>query len=270
MRYEEITQIVHEARLSRSLVAFIDGQPERSSLPIGSGTLVTYRKIGGILTCAHVIDELKQKEIIGIVTFPVRSNTPQNTCLSGSVLNYVKLGEPPWTDGAIDLGFVALDPSTFARISALGSPVDLERQATLLSQDPPRTEAIDSVSGVVGEWCTNSRIPLPTTSITRGLISQGTILRRHDPGSIADLVTFAPEDGPALTPDSYGGVSGGPLWQTYIRKVSEDNFELQESRLVGVAVRQTELPRKIICHGPNALFDALLPAIDHYLGQISC
>jgi len=267
MTLDEIYKTAFDAKISRSVIGFVDGPPETSVKSIGSGTLIKFADIGGVLTCAHVIEALRATAVTGIVTFPVRSWEFQNTTFDLAKCGLLKIGAPPWTEGGADLALIILDPTTFSALCRLGSPIDLERQSSFMLSDGPETPCIEAVAGVVGEWSVDKTLSPTGRGVMKALLSQGQITSRSplDPNA-PDIITFRPDDPKELVPTSYGGVSGGGFWRINIQDDGgPEKLTLLDVQLLGVAFWQTKSPnRNILCHGPKDLYHVLLPLIREY------
>ena len=77
---EHLSSIVW-AHTGRSTVGFVRVE-DSAPTSLGSGTLIRFGSIVGVLTCAHVLEELPDDEDIGILCFPVRAAQVRSVILS--------------------------------------------------------------------------------------------------------------------------------------------------------------------------------------------
>jgi hypothetical protein len=230
---------------------------------MGSGTPVTLGSIGGILTCAHVLEEVVKLDEIGIVYFPVRSSDCQTLRVPRSDIDYVEIGRPPWTEVGPDMGFVRLPPATMSALKAVASVLNVEKQrAAVLADEPDPQNAFDMVTGVIAEWTSPTSVAGSTaTTQFELLLNVGEVIDSKEVGGF-DIYRFKPKPAPGFAlPGTYEGTSGGGLWRLYTKKNDDGSFSLVQRRLAGIAFWQTPPPRNIICHGQRSLYENLVQAI---------
>jgi hypothetical protein len=83
--------------MGRSTIGFVRVKGS-SPASLGSGTLIRFGNITGVLTCAHVLESLLGEEEIGILCFPVRATQIQTLRLTLAKTDHVVIGAPPWTE----------------------------------------------------------------------------------------------------------------------------------------------------------------------------
>jgi hypothetical protein len=239
---------------------------------IGSGTLINYGRLNGILTAAHVLDEIRRHDQVGLAQFPTRKIQPQGLRLEVSHIDWVQLGRPPYTRCGPDLAFLKLPSVTASALYANSSFVNFEKQSkSAFAGPPPQTAPNDAVVGAVGEWTEG----LFDTELARGtaigaLLNVGQAIPLESAGGF-DLIQFRPlpATGSEL-PQSYGGTSGGGLWRAYTRNDGTGRKVLVELRLLGVAFFQLEEKdhtRDVVCHGPESLYIKLAAQVHDRWGQ---
>jgi hypothetical protein len=249
--------------MGRSTVGFVR---TRDSAPssLGSGTLIKFGTIVGVLTCAHVLEALLKEDEVGILCFPVRATQIQRLVLPMATTDSIAIGSAPWGESGPDLAFLRL-PATIVG--------DIERLATIANGDfhrrniaagePTSTRKFCAVSGVVDEM---TKLPI-VTPIVDGIVAttpfEGMINAGHlfvDDDSV-DRFRLQPVAGDGvLLPKSYKGTSGGGLWKVFL---GQDDFSIFQVRLIGVAYWEKPIGDElhIIGHGQVSIYDTLFNAI---------
>jgi len=233
---------------------------------IGSGTLIRCVGTQGILTCAHVVDELPPDKNLGIVAFGVRPDQRQAIQVPGhvSLASAIKFCSESYTRDGPDLSFIPLPATEFAKLDGIASTYDLALGSEPINPPSSADIVVEIVAGVVGEMTpptqkAGSRSVMPA----EGLAKVGRIVDPPVEGDW-DIIRFIPKDEPGLTPASYGGTSGGGIWRLYCRENAAGKYECTSSRLRGVAYWQEKADDEsaiIIGHGPKDVYDDLVNSI---------
>jgi hypothetical protein len=249
--------------MGRSTIGFVrvrDGAPAS----LGSGTLIRFGTVVGVLTCAHVLEALLREEEIGILCFPVRATQIQRLRLPMATTDHVAIGTPPWNEDGPDLAFLSLPAPFIGDIESIASIVngDLHRQ-NIVAGDPEKTLKLCAMAGVVDEMTKApilSEIPggIAATTSFEALLNVGHIFVDDEN---ADRFRFQPivSDG-AILPTSYEGTSGGGLWKFYLDPY---DFSLVQARLIGVAYWQKPVGNELHLagHAQVSIYKTLLDAI---------
>ncbi len=251
------------ARFTVGLVSIESGEPK----PLGSGTLVKCITTQGILTCAHVLEEVAKRKEIGIVLFPVVIGRVQTFKIETQFIvpGSIKiLREPKTRDGA-DLAFIPLPENFMAALSAFASVLNLDIQRARSSELlPADTFSIDAIAGIVAELTPPPARAKYSALIlgVEGLINVGRVVERWDANGF-DLIKLRPApSSDFVLPNDYGATSGGGIWSVAMRKEHDGTFLVAQSRLIGVVFWQTEAPdRDLIGHGPESIYKRLLSEI---------
>jgi hypothetical protein len=106
-----------DLELGRHTIGFVLPERDRAR-SLGSGTLIRFGGLEGILTAAHVLDEVKKFDEIGLLTFPVRSNQPQRIRLQVKHAEWIKIGKEPYSERGPDLAFVKLPSKDHRRFES--------------------------------------------------------------------------------------------------------------------------------------------------------
>jgi hypothetical protein len=235
-------------------------QPRAASL--GSGTLVSFGALHGILTAAHVVDLLlNDAKEVGLAYFTTRPAEAQGIRFHPDRIEHVKIGDEPYSERGPDLAFLKLPSETVSALSANCSFLNLPREARLSETAPPKTAMqCDIVIGLVGRWDADDASKILDKGIVSGLQNWGSTIELppHDGLDRLEFTPFANSEFPL--PDSYGGTSGGALWRIY----SEGKGSFSQARLLGIPFFQIYMAGstpKIICHGPSSIYHYLMEKI---------
>jgi len=230
---------------------------------IGSGTFVSILNIFGIITAAHVINILIEEKSLarpyslGLII----KDYPHNYAIPSNYLEVINIAKGQIDADGPDLGFIVLPNSEVGTIKATKNFHNLDKNRECILAKPPKFNA--------GPWA------------ICGVPDEKTVVERHEEESILNKRYFmfcgvgsiyntfmaggydyydirVKHDLSPIIPDSFGGVSGGGLWQIPLRRSSEQTIEPIEYILSGVAFYQTErtgLYRSIKCHGRNSIYN---------------
>ncbi|MEW6659941.1 MAG: hypothetical protein AB1424_14880 [Thermodesulfobacteriota bacterium] len=224
---------------------------------IGSGTFVSFSNTFGILTAAHVVNLLKRPFSLGLII----SEHVHKYKIDSNYLEIIHLAKGEGESDGPDLAFIVIPSSELGTIRAKKSFHNLDIKRDLILNNPPEFDrGIWAVCGVPNEK-TIDHPPGIKFDPLKGflmLIGFGSIRRTYTAGEY-DYCDFEVNyDSSPDIPQSFGGVSGGGLWQIPLRKSSEQTIEPIEYILSGVAFYQTErtgLNRSIKCHARNSIYD---------------
>ncbi|OCP19680.1 MULTISPECIES: hypothetical protein [unclassified Ensifer] len=232
--------------------------------PAGTGTLVRIGPIFGILTAAHVLDALSRHEEVGLMRITNRPDRPQKMKIDMRAAETVMIGELPFGSSGPDIGFLRLpNGEELGWLKSKNIFFNLEKP----QPDPPSSlQALPCFHlfiGVVAER-TEKAENTETNSLLTGMTamaSAATILREGNANGLDILdidIGFAPG---VKRPTSFGGMSGGGLWQVCL---DAEQQQVRDRRPVGVAFYQSDLvngQRTVTCHGPQTIYTGMLAQI---------
>lgn len=237
-------------------IGFLEYTSE-SAVSLGSGTLVSFGEVKGILTCAHVVRALRsrgdQGREVGIAICDGRS---QHWALSVpmNLVDQVMLETAGDAPHGPDLAFLRLPDLFAAQLASRGSFVNGDRQRRLRHRRPK--DFGHNYQGVAGVIAARTKVAVDTPRLKiyrlNGLFGRCVVERtlKHAGLDILELR----HDGGRL-PASFGGTSGGGLWQLYFDpKAGPTNSP--ETRLVGVAFWQRG-KASLNAHGSYSIYTRL-------------
>ncbi len=249
-----------------------DGRFETAE-PAGTGTFAKTGKIYGILTAGHVLVKkirekgatgLGEKGAVGLVRFPSVVPPLQNFRLDLDHTERTVMWNE--NDGhAPDLAFLKIPEIDARKLEAAGAVfynLDLVREFAV-SNPEHRMSKGHAVVGVVGEWTEESSgSPTEGRKVdVGGLFGAAKNLREFKENN-TDLVEVEIDHaaGPKI-PKSYGGVSGGGLWELHIESDKQGKLVKVNKRLLGVPFRESDDRRHITSNAA--------PSIDAITKQIA-
>jgi hypothetical protein len=252
------------AHFSISFLAFAlrDGQ-EYDGLAAGSGVLVKTGPIYGILTAAHVLQNLPRRRV-GLVRIG-REGVTQALATDVQEADIQLIGGEENKDGP-DLGFLALPASCVSALLSTNSFFDLTAQEHNYQQSLGQRPYLDATMGALGERVHDlpPMNPFHRRKNVESLFATGRTIRRRTTNGF-DLIDLLPSYEPNTQPPaSYGGMSGGPLWRVFMAPDGKGGYVMTGKIIMGIAFRESEetgAERRIICHGPASIYEKLLPAI---------
>lgn len=232
--------------------------------PLGSGTLVRIGSVAGIITAAHVWNSIvtKKLERVGFYQNPSRRKEIQSAVEQVSLLSELAIECAPYDELGPDIAFIKLSPSKAMTLESLGTFINIDKHlATVAALNATDIYRADAVAGLVAELDKTVTMHGKGKVIKlKGLINIGTANKIDDGRDGFDRFEFIPqpEHGFKL-PTSYGGTSGGGLFRTYL-----GSDRIARVALLGVAFWETKVDGKadkIVCHGPNSIYEKIVPLV---------
>ncbi len=187
---------------------------------LGSGVLLMVGNVSGILTCAHVTDELQQRAEIGLLRFNREGIMQRQKLALGETTTLVikeNLGDPPWSNPhAFDLAFIRLSGQQVATLSAICSFVNYDLNMKMfVDGEPTHRTRVDAVFGLVDEF---SEEPVrergDVTTPMKGVLTPGHVRERNNGALTLECMDYNVKE----LPKSFGGTSGGGLWRMYLNQ----------------------------------------------------
>jgi hypothetical protein len=253
------------AHSGRSTIGFVHIE-DSGATSRGSGTLIRFGSVVGILTCAHVLEALRDDEDIGILCFPAHAAQIQWQRFRLRKQDSISVGKPPWSEGGPDLAFVRLPEQVVGDIASVSTIVNGELyRKNIVAGEPEGTMKLCAMAGVVDRWTK----PPTTEPVTKGISVTTTFEAVLNVGNVivddenTDRFRFQPVTTQGvILPPSYQGTSGAGLWKFYLAR---ETFSLVEARLIGVAYWEKNVGEELhlVGHGQISIYDTLWNAVRH-------
>jgi hypothetical protein len=232
------------------IVKVAENVNSEDAILIGSGTLIDFNGSHSILTAQHVIDALPTKGNIGFVI----SEKLHKYVLDAQSLSTIKIDRGNNPESGPDLGVINLPHPTIGSIKALKSFYNVGNKRERMLENPPEND--------LGVWCiwTKSEKPQKGFDQVKAYLEFcgfGGISNEYDLGEYDYFDFEVHYNDRTDSPISFGGVSGGGLWQVIIGQKPGGELVVKEVILSGIAFFQTELienKRTIKCHGRKSIY----------------
>jgi hypothetical protein len=213
--------------------------------------------------------ELPAHGQVGVVRF-FNKTVHQKTMLNMEHVEKLILYTPGNEEAGPDLAFLKLPEYAAGALEARSSFFNLtkpNRKEELVSEKRKPGLYMDALFGIIGEWTKElaTEAPKPRLKSICGLFGVGYAKnqRTSDSFDYTDFETTHDEVSPA--PKSFGGMSGGSLWNVSLNKDETGEISATTKQIIGVAFYESSIDenkkRVITCHGPKSLYDILINKI---------
>lgn len=233
-------------------------KPDPQLSLIGSGTLVEIEGKHSILTAAHVWHGTRSVEEVGLTLTDYPSYSFVRIPRAG--IRVRCLWNEYDSDWGPDLALLELPSPLVATIAAHKSFVNLPQQRVMLASRIPNIEkGLWVVIGMVDELssiCFSEQEQI-TKAAVHGRAFFSLVQKSYQRNGYDFLDLSARMDLPDV-PSSFGGISGGGLWEVGLSMGESGELCWDGNRhLRGVEFGQTKVSggcRMIRCHGPQSIF----------------
>jgi hypothetical protein len=234
-----------------------DEQDPQDEYQIGSGTFVSVEGKCGILTAHHVAKELNGHCSLGLIL----KHDVHRYAINHDHFTIDHIAVPQEQSHEPDLAFIGLYPPDTGTIKAnklfyemstmrkhvLNDMISIERGTWFVWGVPgERTSSEPSEKGFENIVALNS-------------LCAATRATGENQAGEHDYIDIEVEYGKSFdVPASFGGFSGGGVWQVFLQKSETGNIVPKEYILAGVAFYQTEIKNQIRylhCHGRRSIYD---------------
>lgn len=254
-------------RLSEYTIGFLrvkDTPRGQDADLLGSGTLIQVGSTRAILTAHHVVDVLPTEGRLGLI---LSRNLSQHT-IDVQGLSYLKIASGKVDSEGPDLAAVIISPTIASSIGAIKSFYNLTNHRDhMLAEPPDIQEGVWINNGFVAEMTIQEEGRNGYSSIKGFFMLSGAggpenqPVEREEYDYISLPVTYSKEPG---VPTSFGGMSGGGLWQVQLITGPRGKIKPNAFLLSGVVFYQ-EGPinqrSDLICHGRSSVYQVAYEAI---------
>jgi hypothetical protein len=233
----------------------------------GTGTLVHMDGRRCIVTADHVIEDIRHRDRVGLL---VDWQGGSRRCMfEQRALDYVRLSRGPTPDAGPDLGAILLPRAGDGVDTLLANKVfyDLgKRVARFAGEYPSLCDGVWLPCGVLAEGSRSLPAERGFSVVTGHWGMVGVALAPKETwcdGFDYLDVRGRPGEDPDM-PNSFGGASGGGLWQGLINQQPDGRLEWRELILSGVIFYQSDVEcgfRTLRSHGRASLHERLTHAI---------
>ncbi len=236
---------------------------KRPPVQIGSGTFVTIGNVFGILTAQHVARELVGECALGLALI----KHEHIHLIERQYLDVIHTASADSPADGPDLAFIVLPAPSVSAIKAVKSFYDLSKVGDrLLSNPPPLDWGIWFLCGAPGEKTAEEKSSLGYDGVIAfGGMCYATGADRAFEKDGYDYIEVGVEykDG-ADIPSTFGGMSGGGLWQVPLRQVEGEALEPSTYLLSGVIFYESPIEnqrRFVRCHGRRSIYESVCSAV---------
>ena len=229
---------------------------------IGSGTFITVGDITGILTAEHVVKLLDDTSFNGPPKFLglVIQKHEHRYTIEREHIKIHKIARGTVDSEGPDLAFIGIPLAELGTIRAVKSFYNLQQDRKRMLSSPPKSN--------LGAWAICGAPDIETTNgkSTQGLKLKGFNSycffggdpRIYDMDKFDYLEMTVRYDCHPDIPESFGGISGGGVWQIPLIQMTNGEIKPKEYLLSGIAFYQTEKygsRRFIRCHSRKSIYD---------------
>jgi hypothetical protein len=266
------SQLIEE--ISKDISDFVIGLVRLRDTPSGqdaelggSGTLVQIDETYGILTAHHVLSNLPKDGDIGLILATRFGAQLHRYTIPSQVIRRVEIARGQIESEGPDLALLIIPAAEVELIKAFKSFYNLvSRRDEILVNPPDKNDGIWFISGFANELTTDEP---PEHGYQRvksfyGMFGAGGVRSEYTDG-LFDYFDFEVRYGGIdQPPESFGGFSGGGLWQVPLIRSKDGKLEAKDFLLSGVICYQSpmvENRRFIKCHGRRSVYKCAIDAI---------
>lgn len=291
-----ILDLIHVSDLKDTpLAASLECFARRYSIPIsissdltfgGSGTLVQYKNIKGILTATHVVTDAKTTR--KIFSPLIKTEDPElfhslEISIKGIIyieseegFNFLEQSEN-WPEGTLDICLIEITEPFFKLIIEKSGKDVLDLLACcnkyhLIESKywAPENNSnwLWGLYGFPREDVVHDQNKIAVSKFPPFLIGGGTYcLDTHNLKYVnskfinetADLGFHKIKSNDSL-PEKFSGISGGGVWQFTLRRLNDNSLDYEEVFFAGVVIKEEE---GFLCsRGPISLYDIFVPYLE--------
>jgi hypothetical protein len=251
---EQISTVIHS--FSTGLIKIPDRpRGQEAVILIGSGTFVSIDGVDGILTAHHVARQLDMGSSLGVICVPEEHRKD----IQFDLIEVIEVARGSVESEGPDLSFIKLPRAFVSEIRAYKQffNMSLHRERTL-NGPMARHDGIWFICGIPDELTTEEKSQRESGQAKFfhsicGMVAPNKEYSIKEYDYIeADIDGNAPQ-----IVSTFGGVSGGGLWQVPLRRNPDGNIEPSDYILSGVAFYESGIGSErgfIRCHGRISVY----------------
>lgn len=248
----------------------IKEKPYENALLAGSGTLTEIGGVRGILTADHVIESLPTTGDIGFILH--RDTIPRNFSVNAESIQKIRIARGAQDESGPDLGFVILPIHVLDQFAATKSFYNISSRKHLASGSKYPNIGFWSFCGYIDEF-TKTDPPQRGYDIVKqfqgrlSLVSIKNNPKGTRPENIYIAIDYSIDEG---MPNSFGGLSGGGLWQIVIAETQNQELTIKELNLLGVVFYESGIidrKRHLICNGHKDIYINAVDIVSRFIAS---
>lgn len=232
----------------------------------GSGTLVSVEGRHAILTADHVLGNLPDTGVVGLI-LPKRFQAQlHRVTLDMALTTKIRIARGKIASEGPDLGALLLPAPIVSIVQSIKGFYNLSKRQEVFSSAPTIDLGVWVLCGMAHEWTSDTKPEhgYQRVKVFRGICGAGVVSNQRNANDF-DYIDFETKyEGIYEGPQSYKGFSGGGLWQLIVAKTSAGELVIKDKILSGVAFYQSTLVknrRSIICHSRQSIYRSAIDAI---------
>jgi hypothetical protein len=236
-----------------------DGKPD--SQLVGTGTLVNIEGLDCILTADHVLEVFAEPERLSLMSS--FKGEPRGHEFALSHLGIHRIARGPSAEAGPDVGLIVLPQQSIGALRSEKIFYNVNRRSERFAGTYlPRDHGFWFNCGLIGET-EKALAPLPNVPNLKGyegLCGASANPTESDDGVFDYLEVRVDYGGRTDLPGTFGGMSGGGLWQVLLRKTASGIIEPEDYILSGVTFFQTAVEqktRRLRCHGRKTVYECV-------------
>ena len=256
------SHILHSYSTGLIKITFRPGAGEAAGL-IGSGTFVSCNGCFGVLTVHHVSSLINEPCEIGFTLV----EGAHRVSVDRQLVQVLDIARPRVLGYGPDLSFIRIPTATASSISHYKHfySLDCDRDE-MLSTPPPPDSCVWFVCGVPDELTREDQPQAGFLQVTsfHGLCGAGGADRFYEEGAFDYIDSIVEYTVDTDLPSTFGGISGGGLWQVTYQGNPTIGMTPRRYLLAGIPFAQSPLEdhrRSITCHGTRSVYHNAFQAI---------
>jgi len=260
---QRAAHMLHSYSTGLVKITFREGEGEHGQL-IGSGTFVSVGDCSGILTVQHVVELIDEPREIGLILI----EGAHRPTIDRQHVEILEIAKPRVKGEGPDLAFIRLPDQKAREVAHYKHFYNLDFDRDEMLRNPPERHAtVWFVCGIPDEWKSelSSEAGFMQVKSFYGECGAGGANRVYTKDGYDYVDSWVEYTEESRLPSTFGGISGGGLWQVLYSGGPPDEVEPMRYILAGVPFAQSPIEnglRSIICHGWRSVYSQAYSAIE--------